>query len=275
MVAAAFPPFLGSITLPAILSRGGDGGSDRFRSRNSRSSQEATFLLERLFRRMRRLLASAFDPAPKHQASNYAEGGHNYSAPESTAKVRVIEAAMLRYGPKNVLDIGCNIGRFSAIAASHGASVVAIDRDPDAVGTLWRAATRDKLDVLPLVIDIARPPGGCGWANREFASFVDRARGKFDCILMLALIHHLLVNERVPLDSIFELTAELTTDIAIVEYVDREDPQFRRIARGREALHAGLTRDFFEQAARRHFEIVESQEVTPTRRIYTLQKGRL
>jgi SAM-dependent methyltransferase len=261
---------LGSVTLPAILSLGGDDPvPDRFRERSAGSSQEATFLLDRLFRRTSRLLAGALDPAPRKETDYYTESGQAYTA----KKERVVEEALERWQFRSVLDIGGNIGRFSVLAARHGASVVAIDRDPDAAGMLWRTANRDGLDILALVIDIARPPGACGWANAEFPSFLDRARGKFDCVLMLALIHHLLINERVPPEKIFELVAELTTNVAIVEYIDRTDLQFQRIARGRAALHGDFTRDSFEAAARSHFKILESWEVSPTRRIYTLQKS--
>ena len=92
---------------------------------------------------------------------------------------------------------------------------------------------------------------------------------------MLALVHHLLVNERVPLDSIFDLAALLTTRLLIVEYVDPADPQFRSMARGRDALHRDLTVDSFELAAQRLFEIAGAQAVTPTRRIYILEKRRV
>jgi hypothetical protein len=91
---------------------------------------------------------------------------------------------------------------------------------------------------------------------------------------MLAVIHHLLVNERVPLDRIFALVAELTTSLAVVEYVDPADSQFQRIARGRDALHRNLTTASFEAAACRYFAIVASCEITSTRRVYMLQKGR-
>lgn len=140
------------------------------------------------------------------------------------------------------------------------------------MGTLWKSAGENNLNILPLVIDIARPPGACGWANREFPSFLDRAQERFDCVLMLALVHHLLVNERVPLEYIFDLIAGLTTHLAIVEYVDPSDSQFRRIARGRDALHRDLTEAGFEAAAARRFDIVDSCRITPTRRLYSLRK---
>jgi len=122
------------------------------------------------------------------------------------------------------------------------------------------------------VVDIARPPGASGWANRECESFLGRARGQFDYVLVLALLHHLLVNERAPLPEIFALTAELTTQFAVIEYIDPADPQFQRIARGRDALHRELTRETFECAAGSFFRILEASDVSPTRRLYLMRK---
>ena len=142
--------------------------------------------------------------------------------------LRAADRRMKAFGgrpPRKLLDIGCHTGHFSMIAARHGARVVAIDRDPGAVGSLWRSARQSRADVLPLLVDIARPPGDCGWANRECESFLARACGQFDYVLLLALVHHLVVNERPPLSEIFALTAELTTKFAVIEYIDPTDPQ--------------------------------------------------
>ena len=172
------------------------------------------------------------------------------------------------------LDIGCNTGHFSILAGRRGARVVAIDRDPDAVDMLFDRAAREQLEVLPLVIDVARPPGACGWNNGECSAFLDRARGQFDCVLLLAMLHHLLVNDRVPLRSVLDFLAAMTTRLAIVEFVDRADRQFQRLTQGREELHRDLSREQFEAAARATFEILRSAELTPTRWIYLLRHGR-
>jgi hypothetical protein len=89
---------------------------------------------------------------------------------------------------------------------------------------------------------------------------------------MLALLHHLLVNERVSFAGIFQLAADLTTRLAIIEYVDPADALFRRITRGREELHRDVTAEDFEAAACRWFQILEAHSVSATRRIYILRK---
>ena len=89
---------------------------------------------------------------------------------------------------------------------------------------------------------------------------------------MLAVIHHLVVNERVPLAAILRLASELTTCWAVVEYIDPADSNFRQIARGRDALHRDLTRESFESTAGEWFQIVDSAGVSATRRVYLLRK---
>jgi SAM-dependent methyltransferase len=268
------PPFLGAVTMPLLLSRrDARGASGQYRPRRAKDAGEARYLVKAALRRARRLLKSVAPKAGRSEASRYMEGGHQYTPEELAGKERAVIEILERCGPLEVLDIGCNTGHFGRIAAGHGAQVIAIDRDPEAAGALWRTAHAGGMNILPLVVDFAWPPGACGWANSECAPFLERARGRFDCILMLALIHHLLVTERAPLEQVFDLAAELTTRDAIVEYVDSEDPQFQSITRGRDALHRDFTRSSFELAAERRFRVAASWQVTRTRWIYWLRKG--
>src|SRR5205085_2914398 len=135
---------------------------------------------------------------------------HSYSQAAFSAKEKFVEELLREFRPQRVLDIGANTGHFSILAAKAGAEVVAIDSDPACIGMLWRIAQDQKLNILPLVLDFSRPSPALGWANAECRSFLDRASGSFDCVLMLAVIHHLLVTERIPLEEILRLLSELT-----------------------------------------------------------------
>ena len=268
-----FPPFLSSVTMPVLLARARRGASaGTYRARHARDEDEAAFLLESLFARAGRQLRRAGRTRRGSAALQYADSGHPYAAVELAEKERFVASALERFSPRSVLDVGCNTGHFSWLAARTGARVVAIDRDEAVIGALWRSASQASLGILPLVVDIGRPPGACGWRNNECAAFLDRARGSFDCVLMLALMHHLLVNERVPLAAILQLAAELTTRWAILEYIDPKDANFQHIARGRDALHRDVTPESFERAAGGWFQIVDAAGISPTRRIYLLRK---
>jgi len=129
--------------------------------------------------------------------------------------------------------------------------------------------------VLPLVVDLGRPSPALGWRNAECPSFLDRATGGFDGLLLLAVLHHLLVSERIPLEHAMGLAAELTTDMAVVEFVGPQDEMFRRIARGRDALHADLDPGAFERACAPHFEIVRRLRLGESHRwLYLLRRRR-
>ena len=104
--------------------------------------------------------------------------------------------------PRTVLDVGANEGHFSFLAAEQGSSVVAIDSDPVVVGSIWRRRRPRDWMCLPMVVDLTRPTPAMGWRNQECASFLDRARGGFDMVMMLAVMHHILVTERIPLEDL-------------------------------------------------------------------------
>src|SRR5260370_15125319 len=193
--------------------------------------------------------------------SDYMTTNNNYTTDHFQAKQRFVGEALGEFGSRSVLDVGCNTGHFSAIAARKGAKVVALDYDPVVLGDVWRNARQEKLEILPLAVNLTRPSPGTGWRNQECASFLDRARGKFDAVLMLAVIHHMLVTERVPLGDIIDLAAELTTNLLVIEFVAPDDSMFQRLTRGREELHKDLTPELFESQCGRHFEIVRMQHV--------------
>jgi len=163
---------------------------------------------------------------------------------------------------------------------------VAVDLDAACVGAIWSRAREKNLNILPLVVNLARPSPALGWRNGECPSFLDRATGlhrdgaassapagAFDGVLMLALIHHLLVTERIPLEDILRLCYELSNWLLVMEFIDPKDEMFRRLTRGREHLHAALDMKMFEQACTPYFEIVRSLALPGTqRRMYCLKR---
>ncbi len=205
--------------------------------------------------------------------SNYVEARESYTTQQLEQKTKFIDEVLSKYRPRRVFDAGCNTGQFSLRAARAGASVVAIDSDPVVVGRLWRQAHAERLDILPLVVNLARPSPAVGWQNAECASFLDRAKGEFDTVWFLALLHHLLITERIPLVEVIALVAEITTDLAVVEYVGTADPMFQSLLRGREDLYQQLTIDVFEAVVRKQFIILQSEQLTGSSRyLYLLKK---
>jgi SAM-dependent methyltransferase len=238
--------------------------------------ERAAYTLAAIFKSLRRKL-NRLETHSLEKRSNwlrYLEYQTHYSAPQFSAKEAFVSEVLREFSPRAVLDVGANTGHFSEMAARAGASVIAIDADPVLAGELWRRAFRKGLDILPLVVDLCRPTPPLGWRNRQSASFLERASGTFDLVMMLALVHHMLVSERIPLAEIIDLAAELTTSLLIVEFVDPGDPMFRRLARGRDALYAHLTQAHFEATCASRFEIVRRLPIEGSSRILYLLRRR-
>jgi SAM-dependent methyltransferase len=269
------PPFLGTVSLPVWLSSKAEAkGGAMYRPRRLKSEEQANFVLKSLLKGLRRATDRAARSS-RSQASKWSDycNSCSYDSQAFTAKSGFVERFLQEGRPARVLDVGCNTGHFSRLAASSGAQVVAIDQDAAVVGELFNEARRGKLDILPLVVDFARPTPAVGWNNEETPSFLARARGKFDALFMLAVIHHLTVTDQIPLAEVLALAARVTNRHLIIEYVPPEDPQFKRLTRGRDALYSHFTREYFEKSAREFFRIEKSVQIENQGRwLYVMEK---
>lgn len=267
-------PILTEVSIPTWLGkRAKQNAGSLYAPKRLANAEKAQFILTAQLRRLRRLLRKV--SAVKKGDSTWSNYMNtlSYTGQEFQEKSAAVHQWLSELKPRTVLDIGCNTGHFSALAAGNGARVVGIDIDPVVVGKAWRRAAAEKLDILPLVVNLARPSPATGWRNAEYPSFLARATGSFELVLMLAVLHHLLVTERIPLHDVINMAAELTTDHLIIEYVAKEDEMFQRITRGREALHAEFTQEAFEIACQQRFHIARKQPVKGTLRwLYLLRK---
>ena len=268
------PQLLSLVSMPTWLSgKARAEGPKLYQPRTVANAEKAAFIVDSLLKRLRRSLDSLKPSLRKDSVWSDYMATHSYTEPAFAAKEQFVDAVLREFKPARALDVGANTGHFSALAARAGAEVVALDLDAACVGSLWLRARAEKLNILPLVVDLSRPSPALGWRNSECPSFLDRAIGAFDCVLMLAVIHHLLVTERIPLPEILGLASELTTSVLVVEFVAPEDDMFRQLTRGREHLHASLNEAMFERTCRERFDIVKSLALPGTRRrLYCLKR---
>lgn len=233
-----------------------DGGKD---SRENESRNR--FVSEFLTKRLMKITESLKPPGISSYLWSTYDIENSYSAEEERCKEEAIKEFLCGHPNLDVLDVGCNSGRYSILAAREGCRVVSIDRDPSVVGRLWSCATREKLPILPLVIDFAEPSPAMGWDNSEYASFVDRSIKKFDAVFVLALVHHLQITNRIPLEKIFEIFSRITRRWLIIEYISAFDPMFKGLANGRDALFKNYSIKVFESAFSEYFVVEKIVEI--------------
>lgn len=189
--------------------------------------------------------------------ADYADKGHaSYAGGTPDAKEAIVRDLLGAAGPgagRTCWDLGANTGRFSALAAAQGYRVLSFDIDPAAAERHYQALrTAGRTDTTPLVMDLADPSPGLGWAGRERASLVDRADA--DVLLALALVHHLGIGRNVPLAMVLGLFADLAPQ-AIVEWVPRGDPMVDVLLASREDVFTDYTTEGFEAAVATRYAV--------------------
>ena len=207
----------------------------------------------------------SWDPAGTQWADYYSKT--NYSDEAMRAKRSFVESVVGELKPRQVVDLGANTGEFAAIAARGGAYVVAADVDHGAVELCFRKVSEaGDRSILPLVVDLASPTPAVGWMNEERSSFLGRCSGETDLALALALLHHLVIGNNVPLRSVAALLAR-TSAHAVVEFVDKRDSQVQRLLSSRQDIFDEYSQSGFESAFSGLFRIIRRQPIPGAHRL--------
>jgi ribosomal protein L11 methylase PrmA len=188
----------------------------------------------------------------------------SYTTDATAAKEALVSRFIGATTGERVWDLGANTGHYSRVAAATGRDVVAFDIDPAAAERLYRAIRTEGItDILPAVMDLADPSPGLGWANAERRSLADRANA--DCLLALALVHHLAIGRNVPLERISAFFATLAPQL-VIEFVPREDDMVRTLLATREDVFEDYTIEHLRTAFAADWETVEEAPIPGTAR---------
>ncbi len=260
------------IVLPRLLATAGSqliAAQSGAKPRVSRGSMGARLLVGTL-RHLERKLDSL---RPDESAAvsvwkRYEEERSHYSHDDLALKKEFV--AQHLGGSSTVLDLGCNAGEYSLVAAESGRRVVAADADHPALSRLYSRVRAANTSISPIILSIGRPTPAVGWQNAEVPSFLDRAQGHFDCILMLGLIHHLLVGERASLPMLVEFLDSLRPKSVVLEWVDPKDSKFMQLAGLNAALYASLDAGVLEAAFMQRFRMIAKLPLPSATRVMYL-----
>ncbi len=277
------PEVFDVVTLAALFER--RGGAQRKESKSGENKsltvsdpELAKHILRKRIARLGRLIDRAARTGRKSQWSEYVQSASHYQPADVSRKQEFVRGVLERLRPARVLDIGANTGTYSRMASEAGAEVVALDSDEAAIEALWRAAAENKQPITALVANIARPTPAAGWKNQEQLSLLDRLHGKdplhgkFDLVLMLAVIHHLILREQLPLGHIAGLCAGLTRRWLVLEWVPPSDPMYQEWLRGRDELYGHLSEGDLRRAFAPFFQVADRTELGNGRVVLLLER---
>ena len=259
-------PALTSVAIPMLFAKGGNKLASRLQAQTVSDPEMTRKVIGNTLAKLRHDIQRVAPRTRASQWSDYTESAGHYSDKDHAAKRSFVVEVWKKQHPTRVLDVGCNTGAYSILAADNGAEVVSIDTDVAAVERLCNDAKINSRNILPLCVDLAHPTPAVGWENNETASFPDRCYGYFDTVMMLAVMHHLLLTSQVPMVHIASLCSRMTTRDLIIEWIPQSDPKFVEMLRGREAIYQHLTESSFRDAFAQHFEVVTES---------TLENGRV
>ncbi len=176
------PLFASLVTLPASLERKARSqGESLYTGRRTKDVDQAAFIVRSLIGGLEKRLDSVRPSTTLPSAwLHYGTEPESYTPAQFAEKEVGVRAMLAQASPEWVLDIGCNTGHFSRMAAEAGASVVAMDSDGPVVGETWKQASDLDLRIYSVCGDLARPTPGLGWLNRESESLLARFEARFD-----------------------------------------------------------------------------------------------
>ena len=196
----------------------------------------------------------------------------NYSNTAFEHKKKIVERFLKTISPKPkiVWDLGANTGEFSKIAYSQGAYTISFDIDPLAVEKNYiNQRKNNEKNHLPLLLDITNPSTGIGWSGIERKSLINR--GPADCILALALVHHIAITNNVPLSQIAKFMAQITSSL-IIEFVPKNDSNAKKLLILRKDIFPNYSKEKFDEAFSKYFRIIKQETVKDSKRTMYLMK---
>lgn len=194
----------------------------------------------------------------------------NYSDEASKSKALIVSEFIEVASPKIVWDFGANDGRYSKIASKQGAGVVSFDIDPIAVERNYSDIKGSGVDLLPLIMDLTNPSPSIGFANKERPNIFERQ--KADCIMALAVIHHLSISNNLPLGKVADWISGIC-EFLIIEFVPKDDSQVKTLLATREDIFPEYTKEGFEKAFSDYFTLVRSTPVAESLRTMYLYRS--
>lgn len=194
----------------------------------------------------------------------------NYPQKAFEHKKKLVNEFLDKINPKNVVDMGANIGVFSRIASDKGIFTISADTDPAAVQKNYlKSVENNETNILPLLIDLTNPSPDMGWHNHERKSFLKRMPK--DTVMALALIHHLAISNNLPFEKIAEFFSKICSSL-IIEFIPKSDSNVERLLSRREDIFPDYTQQNFEEEFNEFFNILDSKKIEDSERTLYLMK---
>jgi ribosomal protein L11 methylase PrmA len=188
-----------------------------------------------------------------------------YDGEELEAKRRFVSEFIHTVKPRQLFDLGCNTGEFSALAIDAGCGeVIGLDFDQGALDLAYQRARENDLNFLPLFLDAANPSPGQGWMGTERKALAERCQA--EALVALAFVHHLVIARNIPLKEVLIWLLSLAPQ-GVIEFVPKQDETVQILLQLREDIFPRYTEENFLGILSELVSIHKSERITESGRL--------
>jgi len=150
-----------------------------------------------------------------------------------------------KYNIKEILEIGGNHGLLSIELSKFIDKIICSDYDEVAVDSMFLNARSAKANITPVLLDILHPI----YLSADFAEKLKpQLRFKSQATLVLAVTHHLLLGQKVPIDVMFQSIIGYTKEFIFIEFMPN--------GIDKSVVPTWYTVEWFREEFEKHFELV-------------------
>lgn len=182
------------------------------------------------------------------------EGDNSYTPDERVAKHEFVEEFCKSSRAERIVDLGCNAGEYSKIAADYAKRVISVDYDPDCIDRLYARIKKGEMpsNIVPVVSNLVNSSPSQGWNLCERSGLF--ARVKADAFIAVALMHHLCISCNIPIAHLVTFLKGVAPS-GIIEWVDIDDPMVQVLLKNRKNIFEEYTWENFKAEIEKHFKI--------------------
>ncbi|MCP4690719.1 MAG: tetratricopeptide repeat protein, partial [Desulfobacterales bacterium] len=184
-----------------------------------------------------------FPSTPTHWTVYQSEASILDLDPEKLGpRAKMVHDVIHAVRPTKMIDLSCNAGQYSIMAARTEADVFSADLDEGALGKLYELA-KNKVGAISVTVALRN----LAYGQKHIV------RGDF--ALAIALSHHLFLSQRFPFSHIAEVFASYSTWALLTEFMPNGLGGTRPVP---DPLPAGYTLENFRKAFEPYFRRVET-----------------
>ena len=150
--------------------------------------------------------------------------------------------------------------RFRALSTAFSLSISITTRSTPVTSPTRKA---DTTRFTLWSINSCNPTPALGFNNAERSTL--ELRSKADCVLALAVIHHLSIASNIPLDHSADYFADRADEL-VIEFVGPGDNQVKRILAPKNISYDWYTEQNFQRAFSKRFKLEWRQQIPGTDR---------